>query len=60
MHLGERRVDELSVDDVNQMAVALAEAGKKRETIRKSINAGPILLSTRAAPFWSREATCTL
>jgi integrase len=35
--LGERRIDELTVDDVNAMTVALADAGKKRETIRKSV-----------------------
>jgi hypothetical protein len=35
--LGDRRIDELTIDDVNAMTVALADAGKKRETIRKSV-----------------------
>jgi integrase len=35
--LGERRVDEVSVDDVNAMVAELAKGGRKRETIRKSV-----------------------
>jgi integrase len=35
--LGEKAVDELSVADVNAMVSTLAAAGKKRETIRKSV-----------------------
>ena len=35
--LGDRRIDELSVDDVNVMVAALAKDGRKRETIRKSV-----------------------
>jgi hypothetical protein len=32
--LGERSVDEITVEDVNEVVAALASAGKKRETIR--------------------------
>jgi len=35
--LGQRRIDEVTVDDVNQLVAKLAEAGKARETIRKSV-----------------------
>jgi integrase len=35
--LGHRRVDELSVGDVNAMVTELARTGRKRETIRKSV-----------------------
>jgi integrase len=35
--LGDRHVDELTVDDVNAMVAKLAETGRKRETIRKSV-----------------------
>jgi integrase len=35
--LGSRRVDELTVDDVNAMVAELAASGRKRETIRKSV-----------------------
>jgi hypothetical protein len=35
--LGERRVDEITVEDVNEVVAALASAGKKRETIKKSV-----------------------
>jgi integrase len=35
--LGERRLDELTVDDVNALVVELARTGRKRETIRKSV-----------------------
>jgi len=35
--LGARRVDEISVDDVNALVVELTAAGKKRETIRKTV-----------------------
>jgi hypothetical protein len=35
--LGGKRVDELTVEDVNDLVVALAAAGRKRETIRKSV-----------------------
>jgi hypothetical protein len=36
-HLGDRRLDDLTVDDVNALVVDLAQAGRKRETIRKSV-----------------------
>lgn len=35
--LGNRRVDELTVDDVNALVVELASTRRKRETIRKSV-----------------------
>lgn len=35
--LGERRIDGLSVDDVNELVRELARTGRKRETIRKSV-----------------------
>ena len=35
--LGDRHLDELTVDDVNALVVELAQAGRKRETIRKSV-----------------------
>jgi len=35
--LGDRRVDEIGVDDVKMLVVELARAGRKRETIRKSV-----------------------
>ena len=35
--LGDRRIDELSVDDVNELVRELARTGRKRETIRKSV-----------------------
>jgi integrase len=35
--LGDRRLDDLTVDDVNTLVVELARAGRKRETIRKSV-----------------------
>jgi integrase len=35
--LGDRLLDELTVEDVNALVVALADSGRKRETIRKSV-----------------------
>jgi integrase len=35
--LGDRHLDELTVDDVNSLVVQLAATGRKRETIRKSV-----------------------
>jgi hypothetical protein len=35
--VGDRRLDDLSVDDVNTVVVELTRAGRKRETIRKSV-----------------------
>ena len=35
--LGSRRVDGLTVEDVNELVTTLAAAGKKRETIKKSV-----------------------
>jgi integrase len=35
--LGDRRLDGLTVDDVNALVVELARTGRKRETIRKSV-----------------------
>jgi integrase len=35
--LGSSRVDEITVDDLNALVAALAAAGKKRETIRKTL-----------------------
>jgi integrase len=35
--LGDRRIDELTVDDVNGLVRELARRGRKRETIRKSV-----------------------
>lgn len=35
--LGERRIDELTVDDMNALVTQLAATGRKRETIRKSV-----------------------
>lgn len=35
--LGDRRLDGLTVDDVNGLVVELARTGRKRETIRKSV-----------------------
>ena len=35
--LGSRRVDEITVEDVNELVTVLAAAGKKRETIKKSV-----------------------
>ena len=35
--LGSHRVDELTVEDVNTLVTTLAAAGKKRETIKKSV-----------------------
>ena len=35
--LGDRRLDELTVDDINAMVAELATTGRKRETIRKSV-----------------------
>jgi integrase len=35
--LGDRRVDALTVDEVNELVASLAAAGKKRETIKKSV-----------------------
>jgi integrase len=35
--LGDRRVDEITVEDVNEAVAALAAKGRKRETIRKSV-----------------------
>ena len=35
--LGDRRLDELTVEDVNELVRELARTGRKRETIRKSV-----------------------
>ncbi len=35
--LGQRRIDSLTVDDVNGMVAALTAKGRRRETIRKSV-----------------------
>jgi len=35
--IGDRRIDELAVGDVNDLVAALAGGGSKRETIRKSV-----------------------
>jgi integrase len=35
--LGDRRLDELTVDDVSSLVIELAGKGRKRETIRKSV-----------------------
>ncbi len=35
--LGEHRVDDLTIADVNRLVTELAAGGKKRETIRKSV-----------------------
>lgn len=35
--LGDRRLDRLSVDDMNELVRELARTGRKRETIRKSV-----------------------
>lgn len=35
--LGDRRIDRVTVDDVNALVVELVRAGRKRETIRKSV-----------------------
>jgi hypothetical protein len=35
--LGQRPVDEISIDDINAMVAELASTGRKRETIKKSI-----------------------
>jgi hypothetical protein len=35
--LGAKAVDELTVEDVNALVTELAAAGKKRETIKKSV-----------------------
>ncbi len=35
--LGDRRLDELTVDEVNALVIELARKGRKRETIRKSV-----------------------
>jgi integrase len=35
--LGERRVDQITVENVNELVSTLASAGKKRETIKKSV-----------------------
>jgi integrase len=35
--LGDRLLDELTVEDVNALVVELADSGRKRETIRKSV-----------------------
>jgi integrase len=35
--LGDRRVDELTVEHVNRLVLELARTGRKRETIRKSV-----------------------
>jgi hypothetical protein len=35
--LGQRRLDQLTVEDVNKLVVELARTGRKRETIRKSV-----------------------
>jgi len=35
--LGDRRIDRLSVDDVNELVRELSRTGRKRETIRKSV-----------------------
>jgi integrase len=35
--LGNRRVDEITTADVNELVATLAEKGKRRETIRKSV-----------------------
>jgi integrase len=35
--LGDRHLDDLTVDDVNALVVDLAQAGRRRETIRKSV-----------------------
>ena len=35
--LGDRRLDDLTVDDVNALVAELSRAGRKRETIRKSV-----------------------
>ena len=39
--LGDRRLDQVTVDDVNALVVELARAGRKRETIRKSVKYRP-------------------
>jgi integrase len=43
--LGDRRIDEIGVDDLNEAIVALNEAGRKPATIRKSIQTLATLLS---------------
>jgi integrase len=35
--LGDRRLDQLTIDDINAVVVELARTGRKRETIRKSV-----------------------
>jgi integrase len=35
--LGDRRLDQLTVDDINAVVIELARTGRKRETIRKSV-----------------------
>jgi len=54
--LGSKTVDEITVDDVNQLVTTLANAGKKRETIRKSVKyAAAVLEDAAIDPNPSRD-----
>jgi hypothetical protein len=61
-YLGDRRVDEIGVEDLNETVVTLSEKGRKPATIRKSIQTLAIVLddagSTRIPPA-GRSATRT-
>lgn len=48
--LGTRRIDEITVDDVKTLVSRLAEAGKKRETIRKSVKYLAAVLEDNGIP----------
>lgn len=54
--LGERRLDELTVDDVNALVAELAGTGRKRETIRKSVKyLAAVLEDNRIDPNPARD-----
>jgi integrase len=54
--LGDRCLDQLTVDDVNALVVELAQAGRKRETIRKSVKyLAAVLEENRIEPNPARD-----
>jgi integrase len=54
--LGKTPIDEVTVDDVNGMVAKLSEAGKKRETIRKSVKyLAAVLEDNRIDPNPARD-----
>lgn len=59
--LGDRRVDEIAVEDVKQVVTELARTGRKRETIRKSVKyLGAVLDEAGVSPNPARDRSIRL